>query len=111
MNHTHIEIKQEFRELLHAMQRAATGIDPEIERVMRDAISFPLDPRRAERLLTRVIEHLQEAAKKKGKTQGALFGAVNELVKQVMAARERVQSAIHADAAAGPMTKKQTVFL
>ncbi|MFP2925148.1 hypothetical protein ACLESO_08020 [Pyxidicoccus sp. 3LG] len=102
------QLKQEFTRLFEVAQRLAADLGAEVNDMLQDGITRPLEPRQAERLLTRVIEALQAKASKGNASQGFLFGKVQDLVEEAMETRRRVKAAIDA---AGPMVKVQSVFL
>jgi len=104
------EVKEEFQRLVQRAASIVAELDDEVNEMLEDGVSRPLDARKAERLLSRVIEHLQEVVARRaseGRTTAKLSD-VRVLIKHAMEARERVQMAIRAD---GPMVKKHLFHL
>jgi hypothetical protein len=102
------QLKQEFIKLFETSQRLAADLGAEVNEMLREGMSRSLQPRQAERLLTRIVESLKGRSSADDGSQGALFGQIQDLVEEAMQARRKVKDAVDR---AGPMVKVQTVFL
>src|SRR5690242_9764409 len=96
MSVTDYELREEFQALLRDAYELAPEVAGEAERVLRLGRTEPLDPDEAKRLLTALVRHLRQSdrAMSDGPTRAALSGDVEALVDRILAARERIVSAM-----------------
>ncbi len=109
-NVTNDELAAEFRRLIETARAITSEVGVEADRILQDGIASPLDPQRAERLLTQVIEVLRAGAEARGDSPNAAALDVHELVQMASAIRERVRQGV-TERAPARMAKQKTVHL
>lgn len=86
------DIREELSAIIVAAHRISADVGREVDQLLREGQSNPLDHTEAERLLKQVVVVLRDHAARRGdaKTTDALAGDVNAIVEGVLQARERL---------------------
>src|SRR6266487_2230558 len=86
------DIRDEFKAIVEEAHRISADVGREVEDVLREGREHPLGRDEAHRLLSRVITVLRNGAliRRDDRSAAALQGDVSQLVRRVMAAKDRV---------------------
>lgn len=106
-------IRQEFEALVNAAYLVSADMGREVERVFEDGAERSLDREGAARLLTKVIGVLRRSAERRGDgvATESLNGDVDDLVEQVLRAREQMVSDTADSRAAGDTRRSKVLEL
>lgn len=105
------EVNAEFQRLLEAARDMTADLGVDINKILLDGLSNPLDHTTADRLLTLVIDKLRAHARERGdfKTDHSLASPAGGLLQMATAARERVRAKLTSEVAR--MVKSKTLHL
>jgi hypothetical protein len=92
--------RREFEAVIHEARRISADVGRQVERILKAGREHPLSRTEAAKLLTNVVETLQENGKKRGRTPAGMEGNVSALVERIIESRERIEG-LKADAGDG----------
>lgn len=104
------DLASELRRLIDDARRLAPEVGPDLDQLLQDGLERPLAPQELESLLGAVIERIRASAGQKGdtRTEAALGGGVEELLRHITSIRAQVRSKLTPP---GPMVRQHTVHL
>lgn len=105
------QIANEFRQLIEAAKELTSDDGPDLDELLTEGLTNPLDPETAAELLGRATEMIRARAAARGdrKTADALSEGAAQLIALAAAAKERVRMMMPATRSG--MVKRQTIHL